>query len=35
MPKASFADVDPRNILKIYDEIYEEYHKLRGTKPES
>jgi hypothetical protein len=35
MPRASFADVDPRDILKIYDEIYVEFHNLRGTKPKS
>jgi hypothetical protein len=34
MPRASFAAVDPLSILNIYDEIYVEYHTLRGTKPE-
>jgi hypothetical protein len=34
MPRASFASVDPLQILNIYDEIQVEYNTLRGTKPE-
>jgi hypothetical protein len=34
MPRNSFQQlVEPYKILDIYDLIYTEYHKLRGTKP--
>ena len=35
MPRASFANVDPLQVLNAYDQIYFEYHTLRGSKPEA
>jgi hypothetical protein len=35
MPRASFASVDPLQILNTYDQIQVEYNILRGTKPEN
>jgi hypothetical protein len=34
MPRASFASVDPLQVLNTYDEIQVEYNTLRGTNPE-
>ncbi len=34
MPRASFQNiVDPSQVLNAYDQIYLEYHALRGSKP--
>jgi hypothetical protein len=36
MPQASLQNViDPSEILNAYDQIYVEYHALRGTNPAS